>query len=84
MRLQQRIAKWFEVVDRHKSYLIAADKLNIDPAFFRLFEYKNPFVAVKSFVDFELKAKLTIIKVRKEEMLQIKVSKSCSVLNTHF
>nr|XP_039258148.1 uncharacterized protein KIAA2026-like [Styela clava] len=64
-RLNERLSKWFEIVQKTKSYLIASEKLGISIEFFESMEWKNQLHSLDKMITFtELKfaQKLQILK----------------------
>nr|CAB3226165.1 bromodomain-containing protein 3 [Phallusia mammillata] len=63
-RLKLKINKWFEVVRKHLSFVVAADKLCLSVEFFEALHWKNPFESEdrKTFLELSYYQKAQIIK----------------------
>jgi len=72
-RLQDRVEKWFEAVQKYNCFLRAANKNMIDVDFFRVVNWKNPFyddsLKLKSFIDLPIEIRAVLIKALCESCL---------------
>ena len=65
--MQERVEKWFESVAKYKCFVRAANKNMIDVEFFRVVNWKNPFLSddgkLNSFIDLNIETRAVLVKV---------------------